>query len=142
METPKNNIGAIIKESRTRKDLTQEKLAELIGKNQQDINRYENNGNLPGIDVWKLICKVLDIPLDVYFLGSNAPEEITIVSDSKKQIYGVEEDDSQFELVKLIQKEEEFINEMGLTKLLKYVPKMSEERRKLFIQIVKTFLKN
>lgn len=136
METSKNNIGDIIREHRTRKEITQEKLAELIGKNQQDINRYENNSSIPGRDTWKAICKELDIPLIAYFPESTAAGEY--VSEAANQTYI---DKPLKEITDLIIKEREFVIEAGLTKLLKSIPKMSTEKRKLAIQIIKTFLK-
>jgi transcriptional regulator with XRE-family HTH domain len=135
METPKNNIGDIIREHRNRKGITQEKLAELIGKNQQDINRYENNSSIPGRDIWRTICKKLDIPLSAYFPESAAAKEY--VSESKNQTYN---DKVLTELIDLIRKEREFVNEIELAKLLKSISKMSTEKRKLIIQIIKTFL--
>lgn len=134
METSKNNIGNIIRDSRNRKGITQEKLAEQIGKNQQDINRYENNSTLPGRETWSAICKELDIPLIAYFPESSAAGEF--VNETKNQTYN---DKFLKEINDLVIKEREFVNESGLLKLLKSISTMSTEKRNLVIQILKTF---
>lgn len=135
------DIGALIKSRRIKKGMMQEMLAEQIGKNQQDINRYENNRTSPKKEVWSLICKLLDIPLDAYFSESKTTEKTIVVREAAREIYFKVEDKQVYELIKLISKEKEFIEEIELARLLKRFPNLTEERKKLITNTLKNLFK-
>jgi len=56
-------IGEKIKLIRESKSISQQDLAQRIGKNQQDVSRWEKSKNSPGIDNLILICDGLGIEL-------------------------------------------------------------------------------
>jgi len=141
MENSKVDIGALIKTQRLRKGFTQEKLAELIGKNQQDVNRYESNNTFPKKETWQLICKVLDIPLDAYFSDTKAHEKTIAVSDAAEHTYSETRERQLSDLINLIGKEKEFIDEIELTRFLKRFPKLTEEKKKYITHTLKHLFK-
>lgn len=99
----KKNIGISLKEIRTAKDLTQEKLAELIGKDTGTIYRIEAGKNYPNSETLAKICNALNIqPAVLYSSKPNgllkdhidylkAITEIlhTIPQDNLKDIYKI-----------------------------------------------------
>ena len=56
-----------LKLARTEKDLTQKKLAELVGVSRQTISLIETNKYNPSLNLCIDICKVLDKTLDDIF---------------------------------------------------------------------------
>ncbi len=61
----KKNISEILKNARTRHNLTQKQMGDLMGVSQQAIAKYEN-GSIPGgdkvITVWELLFPDLPAP--------------------------------------------------------------------------------
>ncbi len=66
-EDIRKNIGISIKEIRTSKGLTQEKLAELIGKDTGTIYRIEAGKNYPNSETLAKLCNALNIHPVVLF---------------------------------------------------------------------------
>lgn len=60
------NIGAKIKEYRKKAGLTQQQLAEKIGKKEVTIRKYENSSREPKLSVIQEICAALNIPVDTF----------------------------------------------------------------------------
>ena len=141
MEKDTTDIGALIKSHRVKKEITQEKLAELIGKNQQDVNRYENNKTFPKREVWQLICKLLDIPLTAYFSETHNAEKTIAVKEDAEEIYFKTEDMQLHDLIKLISKEKELMEEIELARFLKRFPNLTEERKNLITNTLKNLFK-
>lgn len=62
------NIGKTIKELREEREITQEKLAEMIGVTQDSISLWEKNKRIPNTPYIIALCKVFNISSD-YLLG-------------------------------------------------------------------------
>lgn len=60
------NIGAKIKDFRKKSGLTQQQLAELIGKKEVTIRKYENSSREPRLSVIQDICSALNIPIEEF----------------------------------------------------------------------------
>lgn len=67
-------IGKFIAESRKRKKLTQEQLAEKLGVNSRTISRWENGKNMPDISLYKSLCEILDISVEELINGEKTKD--------------------------------------------------------------------
>ena len=65
------NIGAKIKQLRSKAGLTQEQLAERLGISGQAVSKWENDNGLPDISLLVPIADYFDISLDYLFLRSD-----------------------------------------------------------------------
>ncbi len=57
-------IGKFIAESRKKKKMTQEELAEKLKINNRTISRWENGINMPDLSLFKPLCELLDISIN------------------------------------------------------------------------------
>jgi len=73
-------IGQNIRKHRLRCGMTQQELADLIGKNRADINWIENGRSCLRIGSVYRVMKVLDMDIDDTF---PSVEEITLLQDSE-----------------------------------------------------------
>lgn len=62
------SFGKILKNLRQENDLTQEELAKKINTARSNIANYENDKNMPSIDILEKISKFFDVTID-YLLG-------------------------------------------------------------------------
>lgn len=70
------NIGENLAKLRKNANLNQEKLASLVGVSPKTISSWENNRNLPSIDMLLLLAQILNVKLDDIILDkSNAFKE-------------------------------------------------------------------
>jgi len=67
METLKN----IVKELRTQKDMSQGKLAELVGVTRQTIISLEKGSYVPSLLLAMRISEVLEAPIETIFIKEN-----------------------------------------------------------------------
>ena len=67
------DLGLVISKHRNMKNLSQEKLADLIGVSRQAIVNWEENKSTPSLINFVKISEELDIPM-------------AVISDSKKQL--------------------------------------------------------
>lgn len=74
-------IGLFIKKLRKEKDLTQEKLAEVLGVSNRSISRWENGVNMPDLDLLMEMAKFFDISIEEV-LDAERKEDIM---DEKKE---------------------------------------------------------
>ena len=65
----KNNLGKLIKETRIKKNMSKEDLANLLGVSLNTINRWEGNINKPSLSYLILLSKELDLSFDELVLG-------------------------------------------------------------------------
>ena len=72
------DLGLVISKDRNMKNLSQEKLADLIGVSRQAIVNWEENKSTPSLINFAKISEELDIPM-------------AVISDSKKQLEIVSE---------------------------------------------------
>ena len=72
------NFGNILKKIRRDNNLTQEELAKKIDTSRSNIANYENNKNMPSVDILDKLSKMFNVSID-YLLGKSDirnPEEI------------------------------------------------------------------
>lgn len=70
-----------IKDLRTREKLTQEQFAEKLNITRQAVSNWENNRNLPDIEMLILIAQNFHISLDELILGGNDMDEVNVMTD-------------------------------------------------------------
>ena len=58
----KLNIGNNIRTLRRSKDMTQDELAEKLGVTFQTINRWENGGTYPDMELLPVLAGIFDVP--------------------------------------------------------------------------------
>lgn len=63
------DFGAQIKKLRTSRKLTQEQIAQKLNVSRQTISSWENNRNLPDLEMVVLIAQTFNISLDNLILG-------------------------------------------------------------------------
>ncbi len=67
------HLGRQLRKRRRQRDLTQEELGRLIGKSQQQVQKYESGDTqLTGAQLWDL-ARVLGVRVDYFFEGLEAP---------------------------------------------------------------------
>lgn len=71
------DFGKQIKQIRIDKNLTQEEMANMLSVSRQAISNWENNKNLPDLELLILISKVFSITLDHLILGGNDMNNMT-----------------------------------------------------------------
>lgn len=74
------DFGNILKKIRQDNNLTQEELAKKIDTSRSNIANYENNKNMPSIDILDKLSKIFNVSTD-YLLGKS---DIRNYSDIKK----------------------------------------------------------
>jgi len=67
MSIPRGMLGNAIKRARLDKNLTQEKLAELIGITPMHVKQLESERRNPSVDVLYKLVTTLDLSLDTLF---------------------------------------------------------------------------
>lgn len=75
----KNHIGAKVKAGRQRCGLTQEQLADAVGKAVETISNIERGALLTGIDTLQRIAGVLDVPMVYFFEGVDDAQPVSRV---------------------------------------------------------------
>lgn len=78
-----DNLGEAMKAARNNKGITQEKLAEILGKGPRHIMALENEGTHPSYELLCRIIRVLDIPADHIF----RPETVTRTMEQEQFVY-------------------------------------------------------
>lgn len=63
------DFGAQMKKLRTSQKLTQEQIAQKLNVSRQTISSWENNRNLPDLEMVVLIAQTFNISLDNLILG-------------------------------------------------------------------------
>lgn len=70
-----------IKDLRTREKLTQEQFAEKLNITRQAVSNWENERNLPDIEMLILIAQNFHISLDELILGGNDMDKVNVMAD-------------------------------------------------------------
>ena len=86
-------IGQYIAEKRKEKELTQERLAEKLGKSRKAVSKWERGVCLPDVSVYTELCDTLGITLNEFFAGEDI-EPVDVASRSEKNLLGVAMDSS------------------------------------------------
>ena len=63
------DFGAQMKKLRTSRKLTQEQVAQKLNVSRQTVSSWENNRNLPDLEMVVLIARIFDVSLDNLILG-------------------------------------------------------------------------
>ena len=79
------DIGKNIRKLRTRKNMTQDELAEKIFVTRQTVSNYENGKSRPDVDMLVSIAQVLETDIQQLIYG---PEQKKMNPDVKKLIFG------------------------------------------------------
>lgn len=68
-------IGKFIADSRKKKKLTQEQLAEKLGVTNRSVSNWENGKNMPDLSLFKPLCEILDITINDLLSGEKLSKE-------------------------------------------------------------------
>ena len=68
-------IGERIREARTAKGLTQEQLADIIGRDTRTVMYHENDGQHPSLDIFYQLATMFDLSVDEYFYPDMSADE-------------------------------------------------------------------
>ena len=71
------DFGKQIKQMRLERKLTQEQLANHLGVSRQAVSNWENNKNLPDLELIIAISKLFSVSLDDLILGGNTMNNLT-----------------------------------------------------------------
>ena len=71
------NFGKQIKQIRTKEGLTQEQMAQKLNVTRQAISNWENDKNLPDLELLIQIAQVFSLSLDQLILGGNDMNNMT-----------------------------------------------------------------
>lgn len=95
MSIEKNTLklfGKRLKELRTKNKITQEKLAEIIGVEQQQICRIEKGGCFTTIDNLERLAATFKIPIDELFNFKHQKESNALLSELEELLKKASED--------------------------------------------------
>ena len=87
-----NLFGKRIKELRNKNKITQEKLAEMIGVEQQQICRIEKGGCFTTIDNIENLSIALNVPIDELFNFSHQKESDALIKELNQLLQKASED--------------------------------------------------
>lgn len=78
------NFGEQIRNIRINNKMTQEEFSEKLGVSRQAVSNWENNRNLPDIEILINIAKLFHISLDELILGGNSNMSEKLIRDGKE----------------------------------------------------------
>lgn len=81
------SFGNNLKKIRLDNDLTQEELAKKINTSRSNIANYENDKNMPSVDILEKMSKVLNCSID-FLLGKNDEQELNKFKYYMCPVYG------------------------------------------------------
>ncbi|MEI5991566.1 hypothetical protein A5881_003103 [Enterococcus termitis] len=76
-------IGKLLKESRERKKLTQQELADMFHVTRQTVSRWENEQSYPNLDTLVELSFFFDFSLDEILKGDDLEENKAIQKDEQ-----------------------------------------------------------
>ena len=79
------NIGTIIKNLRTKKQITQKQLATYLGVTEQAVSRWESGGGFPDIQLLPSIASFFGVSTDT-LLGINVTEREKRLAEIRRKI--------------------------------------------------------
>lgn len=79
------NFGNILKKIRQDNNLTQEELAKKIDTSRSNIANYENNKNMPSVDILDKLSKMFNVSID-YLLGKSDIRNPEKVDENKLNV--------------------------------------------------------
>lgn len=80
------DFGSVIKGVRQDRNLTQDRMGEMLGVSRQAVSNWENNRNLPDIEMLVLMAGVFGLSLDDLILGGKDMNNMTekLISDGSE----------------------------------------------------------
>ncbi len=81
-------LGEKIKELRKARNISQEKLAEMIGVSRQAVSKWEKEQSLPTTENLLVLVNIFEIPVEQL---TNSSKKVIIVSEMKNEFAGVKE---------------------------------------------------
>ena len=81
-------IGQYIADKRKSQGMTQEQLAEKLGKSRKAVSKWERGVCLPDVSVYTELCDILSITLNEFFAGEDI-ELVDVPASSEKNLLGV-----------------------------------------------------
>ena len=81
-------IGQYIADKRKSQSMTQEQLAEKLGKSRKAVSKWERGVCLPDVSVYTELCDILGITLNEFFAGEDI-EPADVAEKSEKNLLGV-----------------------------------------------------
>lgn len=91
MQNTKELLAIRIKQLRKSRGLTQEKLAELIGRDTKHISKLEIAGSYPSIETLERIANVLDVEIKEFFNFDGLKDKNYIKDEFKKLLQYADE---------------------------------------------------
>lgn len=98
-----SNFAQIFKSLREEKELTQEKLAQILGTTKQSISNYENGRRQPDFETLELIADFFNVDIDFLVGRSNIRNKYIL--DSLGKLIGLNTTPDAIESKKLIEPE-------------------------------------
>jgi transcriptional regulator with XRE-family HTH domain len=80
-----NTLGSRISESRRKKGMTQEELAERMGVSAQAVSKWENDISCPDISLLPSLAKCLELTLDQLLTGKEEAPVVSIPPAEKRK---------------------------------------------------------
>jgi len=77
------DFGDNLKTSKTVKNISQGRLAELMGIHSTHISRYERNQTIPSVDVVKKLADILEVSADMLIYGSQDEKAKDKIKDTE-----------------------------------------------------------
>ena len=68
-------MGLAIKKAREKKGMTQEQLADIIGRDTRTVMYHENDGQHPSLDIFYQLATMFDLSVDEYFYPDMSADE-------------------------------------------------------------------
>ena len=68
-------MGLAIKKAREKKGMTQEQLADIIGRDTRTVMYHENDGQHPSLDIFYQLATMFDLSVDEYFYPDMGADE-------------------------------------------------------------------
>ena len=68
-------MGLAIKKAREKKGMTQEQLADIIGRDTRTVMYHENDGQHPSLDIFYQLATMFDLSVDEYFYPNMSADE-------------------------------------------------------------------
>ncbi|HLO75160.1 MAG TPA: helix-turn-helix transcriptional regulator [Magnetospirillum sp.] len=72
----KIHIGVRVKAARQARGLTQEQLADMVGKSVETVSNIERGAMLTGIDTLQRIARSLDVSISYFFEGADDARQV------------------------------------------------------------------
>lgn len=88
MKSPDHQLGYRLKAAREERNLTQERLAEMVGITPGYLSEIENKKTIPSFTILASLCRILNLSLDdiIYHTNSDTAKNISrLVSQCNEQ---------------------------------------------------------